>query len=300
MNKTLKKFVAVVMVLIICLCSSTVAFAEDESNVIIIRGDANGDGKVNAADALLVLRKSVGYDDPELYHYWGDLTGDGLINSTDALRILQIAVGSDEPVLYSDEEILKFYSDALSASYEAVKNLKYIGEYSSTRSNKDDPSDSVEIEVPFEYEWDFVNGVTEDDMTIYDICPMTLIPLDAVSRIHITEDGFDADSYYVSIDLKGESADFDNPIPENTWNYAADYVDCTISGYEEFGYYVYDATSVFPATTINATISFDGYVEALRIEIPFQMNMSICDPDGNHFVDAKESGELTDCYLFEY
>lgn len=58
------------------------------------RGDIDGDGLVNAADALLVLRSSVGkYQLTEVQTKNADLNDDKKINAADALIILQIAVG---------------------------------------------------------------------------------------------------------------------------------------------------------------------------------------------------------------
>lgn len=58
-------------------------------------GDVNGDGKINSADALLVLRHSVGSTTLSAEQKKrADVTGDGSINSQDALKILQFAVGS--------------------------------------------------------------------------------------------------------------------------------------------------------------------------------------------------------------
>ncbi|MFN2425382.1 MAG: dockerin type I domain-containing protein [Candidatus Binatia bacterium] len=55
-------------------------------------GDANGDGKVNASDALATLRAAVGVTTcaPSIC----DVTGDGQVRAADALRVLQFAVGS--------------------------------------------------------------------------------------------------------------------------------------------------------------------------------------------------------------
>ena len=295
MQKSLKKILSIVLVIALCLAVSPVAFAQDSSDVIIVRGDVNGDSTVNSSDALAVLRYAVGYD-VDLYHYWADLTGDDKINSTDALRILQIAVGSDEPARYSDKEVLKFYADALSTSCQAAKKITYTNEYSSKLSNADDKTDFVEYYDSYDLELFYENGIDQDGDSIYDFCPSPLIPSDTVSRIYITEDN----GYYVSVDLKGEKADYENPIPENTWVYAANYADCTVCGFEDVGYEVYDATALFPMTKISADISWDGYIKTLYVEIPFELRMSICDPDGYHFVDAVEKGTITDVYYFEY
>ncbi len=62
-----------------------------------IKGDANRDGRITAADALLYLRFAVGqnispyYLDPIL----DDVTCDGRITASDALKVLRKAVGQD-------------------------------------------------------------------------------------------------------------------------------------------------------------------------------------------------------------
>ena len=54
-------------------------------------GDANGDGKISSADALLILRHVVGLE-PSLPGD-GDANGDGKVTSADALRVLRVVVG---------------------------------------------------------------------------------------------------------------------------------------------------------------------------------------------------------------
>lgn len=61
------------------------------------RGDINGDKKVDANDALLVLRASVGKATLTAEQTKAaDLTGDGKVNAADALVILRIAVGKEK------------------------------------------------------------------------------------------------------------------------------------------------------------------------------------------------------------
>ncbi|MFN2425609.1 MAG: dockerin type I domain-containing protein [Candidatus Binatia bacterium] len=54
-------------------------------------GDANGDGKINATDALVTLRAAVGVVSCPLSVC--DANGDGSVKAADALRVLQYAVG---------------------------------------------------------------------------------------------------------------------------------------------------------------------------------------------------------------
>lgn len=57
-------------------------------------GDANGDGQVNAADALAILQYSAGWD-VTVDTVKADVTGDGMIGISDALKILQDCMGGD-------------------------------------------------------------------------------------------------------------------------------------------------------------------------------------------------------------
>lgn len=61
---------------------------------LYVRGDADGNGKINSKDALYVLKISVGMEQiDEKYIKYVDVTSDGKINSRDALKILQKAAG---------------------------------------------------------------------------------------------------------------------------------------------------------------------------------------------------------------
>lgn len=56
----------------------------------VIKGDVDGDGKVTASDARLILRDSVGLENLDLER--ADVDGDGKITSTDAREALRTAV----------------------------------------------------------------------------------------------------------------------------------------------------------------------------------------------------------------
>ena len=67
-------------------------FADDPQPVI--PGDADGNGEVNANDALTVLSFSMGLIDPsEIDLAAADFDGDGSVTALDALTILRKAVG---------------------------------------------------------------------------------------------------------------------------------------------------------------------------------------------------------------
>lgn len=57
----------------------------------VIKGDADGDGKITSADARLVLRAAVGLDTVSLEA--GDIDGDGKITSADAREVLRASTG---------------------------------------------------------------------------------------------------------------------------------------------------------------------------------------------------------------
>ncbi len=59
----------------------------------IIKGDADGDGKVTAADARLILRASVGLEEVPLEK--GDIDGDGKITASDAREVLNESVSGE-------------------------------------------------------------------------------------------------------------------------------------------------------------------------------------------------------------
>ena len=79
-----------------------VAGVMDDSNIDItvtytadvILGDVNGDGFINANDALLILRYSLGLIDlNNQLEAAGDVNGDGFINANDALYVLRMSLG---------------------------------------------------------------------------------------------------------------------------------------------------------------------------------------------------------------
>ena len=56
-------------------------------------GDANSDGQVNAQDALLILRYSLGISELPCDDAVCDMNGDGYVNAQDALIVLRVALG---------------------------------------------------------------------------------------------------------------------------------------------------------------------------------------------------------------
>ena len=62
----------------------------------VVLGDANGDGKVNLRDAIMVLQASNGKD-ITIDRTAADVNGDGKVNLQDAIRILKRANGNKDP-----------------------------------------------------------------------------------------------------------------------------------------------------------------------------------------------------------
>ena len=59
-----------------------------------VPGDADGDGRVDITDALVILQYTVGWGNP-IDHDAGDVNADGMCDIRDALLILQYCVGWD-------------------------------------------------------------------------------------------------------------------------------------------------------------------------------------------------------------
>ena len=95
----LKKFMSIVLALIITLSmaiSVNAAMSYDGQSSTIsgmrspVKGDIDGDGKISAADARLVLRMSVGLEN---IIRSADVDGDGKVSAADARLVLRVSVG---------------------------------------------------------------------------------------------------------------------------------------------------------------------------------------------------------------
>ncbi len=65
--------------------------AQSSGNNAVLRGDANGDGKVNSADASAILKYSVGLGKVNMNA--ADFDGNGKVNAADASAVLRYCVG---------------------------------------------------------------------------------------------------------------------------------------------------------------------------------------------------------------
>ena len=69
----------------------------DTNYTIVLPGDINGDGRVNALDAVEILRAIIGETTLDTYaqKLAGDVNGDKIVKPDDAVEILKFAVGME-------------------------------------------------------------------------------------------------------------------------------------------------------------------------------------------------------------
>lgn len=99
----MKKIIAMLLCLTMCFCALTVFPSAEEQQPMW--GDADGDKKISANDALFVLQCTVGIIEPTKEEInIVDVDGDGVLRSSDALLILQKTVNLVRffPVEYGD------------------------------------------------------------------------------------------------------------------------------------------------------------------------------------------------------
>ncbi len=89
--------IALCVITVACCCFAAMAsgVTEEDTDITIPiykAGDANGDGKVNRADADLLLKYVAGWD-VSIKKTPADVTGDGKIDGLDAMLLLQYTSG---------------------------------------------------------------------------------------------------------------------------------------------------------------------------------------------------------------
>lgn len=100
-RKNLKRIIAGLLALG-CITLGNVSAKADEKKM----GDVNRDGKIDSADAVLVLRYSIGLEEIEDdYIQYADVDNDGDISSNDAVEILRYSIGLPG---FSDAFIIDF------------------------------------------------------------------------------------------------------------------------------------------------------------------------------------------------
>ncbi|MDR1631075.1 MAG: dockerin type I repeat-containing protein [Oscillospiraceae bacterium] len=112
MSKNFKKIFALMLSVCLLLGMTTVAFAaDDEEDVIIAAGDVNKDGKLTAADARLALRVAAQLEgDLDAIQLWvADVEADNKITANDARTILRVSAridSFDELTSYYDAKVI--------------------------------------------------------------------------------------------------------------------------------------------------------------------------------------------------
>lgn len=92
----------------------------------VLYGDTNGNSQINSADALEVLRHSVGQKILEGDAFTrSDVNFDGVVDSSDALKILLYSVGKISSFSVTADEALKNYSDAIKNARESKPFYRY-------------------------------------------------------------------------------------------------------------------------------------------------------------------------------
>ncbi len=286
-----KRFLSLMLVLVICVSSMPFVFAAS------IRGDANFDGTTNSTDALLILRYTVGKKIDDFNEYLFDVNGDYEVNSTDALRVLQMTVGKDDPTKYLYKEVLKFYADALYTSYIETTAVEYtykmdykIGMWVRPDTGQPDDYKSYPVQLYDSDTIKFKNGKNEEGLTPYDCFVEPWIYEDASAETYVTEN---TTGYEVIINLKEDRVSDFSYIGSN--DYIVPY---TGFGFEYGRPNVDEVWGEGRSITmhygvITAQINFDGYVEEVSYRVPFA---------GSMYLTSKNTSERpeVDIYNGEY
>lgn len=80
----MKKYISLILAILLCVSIPVISNA-------VLQGDVNGDGKVTASDARLVLRHSIKLEAIENIEAIADINADGKITASDARLVLRIA-----------------------------------------------------------------------------------------------------------------------------------------------------------------------------------------------------------------
>lgn len=245
-------------------------------------GDVNGDGKINSADALNVLRYSVGLEVKNFDKSVADMNGDGRINSADALKILRISVGLDSTGdVTSTDEIVRSYNSALEKTYSQVKKATVTTSESGTytingKSEKIDfPPESVTGK--------FKNGFDEDGMPSYTYGPDTKLTENMIASASTTKL---SNKTKVKLVLKSEKVDVKKKSVYNTaggfpFEFSSD------------GTEISDFTSgsvTYSGTVIEAVIDAGGRVTELSVRTPYSSEFTMKQKNGKTD-KITESGE---------
>lgn len=225
-------------------------------------GDANGDGKINSADALSVLRYSVGMVDKDFVKANADTNGDGKINSVDALKILQVSVGLDsfDVLPTTKKDALNYYNSALNKTYSQAKKVNIItddiGTYTLNGKKTEIKSDPIATEAEFK------NGEDKDGFKVADYGPGTGLTESMISSATVKKEG---NGTKITVVLKSEKVDVKKDAVYNAagafpFDYCSD------------GTEIKDFTSgnvTYTGTVIEAVADSNGRVTEISVKMPY-------------------------------
>lgn len=208
----MKKLISImVAVVLICSTFSVTAFAEKTA------GDTNGDGKVTAVDARMLLQIVAGLKpaDKDIVY---DINGDGKVSSIDARIALQIAAGlypdtKPDTELDTDEKKLAYFVEAFNGVKKNAKSVTLVGNklynydnyiYVNPILEAVDPTMKESLLEDFSNELNLINETYEGE----DIS-MVFPPVDVVCSLQmkdITKITFEdnGDYYTIQVTVKGK------------------------------------------------------------------------------------------------
>lgn len=298
----MKKFLCSLLVFIIIITSSAIAFSKS-------MGDVNSDGNVNSSDALLILKSSVGMNPENFNASLADMNEDGNINSSDALIVLKISVGliqpdeeKENPLKFDKSQLIKYYNDCLRNSYSHEINatkveqvdvkVSDVGLGGSAAINTDSLVNSIIANNTKNngvvQTKSFTNGKATDDNSPVEkfVAPANLYN-EAVKTINIQKNGT---GYKVVIVLNPETCSHTETAEYNascTWPLDINVID--------FGSAVtiQECTFNYPGTKLTANIDSEGRVTTLTTEMPLDVTSAKAKAVGINITVGSISGKWT-------
>ncbi len=275
----MKKLFSAIFVLIILFTSAFTALAATA-------GDVNADGKINATDALMILKHSVGKTTEGFDKSAADVNADGKVNASDALLVLKITVGTDNSSELSKEEIIRLYNDGLSKiSKQFTCTLTISTDISGSvnkflMDGKTNPmfENMLENTLNSDYEdekYIFFNGKTADGQKAADILASVKLTADRVKSASAVKQG---DGYKLNIQLVEETESLNDSVPE-----IIDFDYCEVT---------------YPGTTITAITDSKGRITRIDYSADGNMKASGQINDSSTYLDVSITEKST--YTFSY
>lgn len=257
----MKKIIAILSALTVAATMTAVASAAS-------LGDVNGDGRINSADALSVLKYSVGTTDKNFNKSCADVNDDGKINSADALKILQVSVGlgSFDSTPSSTSEIVNYYNDSLKKAYAQAKTGDITtydsGTYTVNGEKKSYDYGKQTVHGEFE------DGKDQNDLNVTSYGPDTKLTAEMLSSAKISKSG---SGYRIDLVLKSEKVDVKKaPVYNKAGAFVFEFC-ATGTSYNDFT----SGSVTYTGTTIEAYTDANGRLTKEIIKIPFTSDLSM-------------------------